>query len=163
MIEIKAPNIIPKINAPIIFFAGSIEMGKAINWQSKLAADLESSKCICLNPRRDDWDSSWIQDIDNPQFNEQVSWELAGLEKSDLIIYNFDPSTQSPITLLELGLYANTSKKVIVHCPEGYFRKGNVDIVCQRYNVSQVKSYVELLNSIREFLSHKEWAKNNIS
>lgn len=156
MIEIKAPQVIPKLNVPVIFFAGSIEMGKAINWQAQLAKDLEDADCICLNPRRDDWDSSWIQDIDNPQFNEQVTWELSGLEKADLVIFNFDPSTMSPITLLELGLYANTNKKVIVHCPTGYARKGNVDIVCKRYNVKTVNTYTELIYHIKQFLPHRK-------
>lgn len=153
MLEIKAPHLKPKTALPVIFFAGSIEMGKAIDWQAQLALDLKDIPCICLNPRRVDWDSSWVQSIDNAQFNEQVNWELSGLERADLIIYNFDPSTQSPITLLELGLYANSHKKLIVNCPEGYFRKGNVDIVCKRYGVTQVKSYDDLVFHIKQFLN----------
>ncbi len=39
-----------------IFLAGSIEMGKAVDWQTELTnklADLD--KVTILNPRRDDW------------------------------------------------------------------------------------------------------------
>ena len=50
----------------------------------------------------------------------------------------FDPETKSPITLLELGLYAR-SGKLVVCCPHGFWRRGNVDIVCDRYGVDQVK------------------------
>jgi len=49
----------------------------------------------------------------------------------------FDPNTKSPISLLELGLHAN-SGKMIVCCPKGFWRKGNVDIVCERYDVPVV-------------------------
>lgn len=55
----------------------------------------------------------------------------------------FDPKTMSPISLLELGLYA-TSKKLHVICPEGFWRKGNIEIVCSKYNIP-------LYNSIEEF------------
>jgi hypothetical protein len=46
----------------------------------------------------------------------------------------FDPNTKSPISLLELGLFAQ-SKKLIVCCPRGFWRKGNVDITCDRYGI----------------------------
>lgn len=44
----------------------------------------------------------------------------------------FAPETKAPITLLELGLFAR-SGKVIVGCPDGFWRKGNVEIVCARF------------------------------
>jgi len=40
---------------------------------------------------------------------------------------------------MELGLFAS-SGKCLVHCPEGFWRKGNVDIICQRHNIKQVNS-----------------------
>lgn len=61
----------------------------------------------------------------------------------------FDPNTQSPISLLELGLHARGGK-LIVLCPEGFWRKGNVDIVCEKYNVKQVASFEELIKAINE-------------
>ena len=60
---------------------------------------------------------------------------------------NFDPSSKSPITLLELGLFAKSSK-IIVCCPEGFWRKGNVDIVCERYGVKTVNTINELVSEI---------------
>jgi hypothetical protein len=134
-----------------VFLGGSIEMGKAVDWQTELATSLQdcSDDLILFNPRRDNWDSSWEQKIDNPQFNEQVTWELDHLDKADAIIFYFQPGTQSPITLLELGLYADTGKCVVV-CPEGFWRKGNVDIVCERYGVPQLKSVDELSQYIKE-------------
>lgn len=147
---IKSPNNINKrdFNKPSIFLAGSIEMGNAENWQEELTKYFERDFNI-FNPRRDDWDSSWIQSIDNPQFYEQVNWELNGLDKSDLIIMYFDPNTKSPISLLELGLYA-TSKKLHVICPEGFWRKGNVDIICKKYDIPLYETINEFINKIFE-------------
>ena len=82
-----------------------------------------------LNPRRDDWDNSWTQSINNPQFREQVEWELEAMEKADIIAMYFDKSTKSPITLLELGLFAHTGKM----------------IVCKRYDIKQVDTIEDLI------------------
>lgn len=123
-----------------IFLAGSIEMGKAENWQEHLEKELQKLGEVCvLNPRRDDWNSSWKQEIGNEPFYQQVNWELNGLEAADLIVFYFSPETQSPVTMLELGLFAR-SGKLVVCCPEGFWRKGNIDIVCKRYGIQMVDS-----------------------
>lgn len=133
MNQIKPPSRPETKFRTSIFLAGSIEMGNCEDWQSKVGKELKAVDVY--NPRRDDWDSSWVQDINNPQFFEQVTWELDMLDKCDIIFMYFDPTTKSPISLLELGLYAR-SKQMIVCCPDGFWRKGNVDIVCQRYGIS---------------------------
>jgi hypothetical protein len=86
-----------------------------------------------LNPRRDDWDASWEQSINNPQFKEQVDWELLGLESCDYIFMYLSPETKSPISLLELGLFA-TKKNFICCCPKEFWRRGNVEIVCSYHS-----------------------------
>jgi hypothetical protein len=133
-----------------VFLAGSIEMGAAENWQEKIEQETVHLKNICiLNPRRDDWDSSWKQDIQNEQFKEQVNWELEGLEKANLIVFYFSPETKSPVSMLELGLFAR-SHKLLVCCPEGFWRKGNIDVVCERYNIEQVNNLEEIIKKIKE-------------
>ena len=97
-----------------------------------------------MNPRRDYWDSSWPQTFENANFSQQVNWELNALDKADVIIMYFSPGSQSPISLLELGLYAN-SNKMIVCCPEGFWRKGNVDIVCDKYNIPLFEDMGDML------------------
>lgn len=121
-------------NQPSVFLAGSIEMGTADNWQQDLSDFFHSFGYNVFNPRRDDWDNSWVQEYKNPQFSQQVNWELNALERADMIIMYFDPNTKSPISLLELGLFTRT-KDIKVVCPEGFWRKGNVDIVCDKYNI----------------------------
>ena len=118
-----------------VFLAGSIEMGKAEDWQAVIPELFKDRNDLTFfNPRRDDWDSSWEQKESNPQFSEQVNWEMDKLDECDIIFMYFSPETKSPISLLELGLYAN-SEKMIVCCPYSFWRKGNVDIVCSRHNI----------------------------
>lgn len=138
-------------NKKSIFLAGSIEMGFAEDWQSELASRLLVDFNV-FNPRRDDWDSSWEQKFETPQFSQQVRWELDALDKADIILIYFSPNTKSPISLLELGLYAS-SGKVHVVCPEGFWRKGNVDIVCNKYNIPQYKS---INNFVDFFLKYEK-------
>jgi hypothetical protein len=126
-----------------IFLAGSIEMGIAEKWQESLGDWLLERNYNVFNPRREDWDSSWIQTYESPQFSQQVKWELNALEKSDIIIMYLDPNTKSPISLLELGLHAN-SKKLWVVCPDGFWRKGNVEVVCSLYDIPLFNSLEEL-------------------
>jgi len=148
MLVVKAPNAYPVGPRPLIFLAGSIEQGAAEPWQAELEAQLADLPGVLLNPRRDEWDAGWRQAADNPQFAEQVNWELAALEQADLIPMYFDPATKSPITLLELGLFSSHGK-LIVCCPDGYWRKGNVEIVCSRYGEVLVQTREEFLAAIR--------------
>ena len=159
MKQIKAPkNVLvqfkPTDKPRFLFLAGSIEQGKAEEWQERAARELKDSVWTILNPRRDDWDSSWIQSIDNEKFAEQVLWELEGLERSQGILIYFDPNTKSPITLLELGLVSTLLslkrlKEIVVVCPEGFWRKGNVDIVCKRYRLKQLNSLTDAITYFR--------------
>ncbi len=159
MREIKAPtNVLaqfkPTDKPRFLFLAGSIEMGTAELWQDRVARELKDSKWVVLNPRRNDWDSSWEQSINNEKFVEQVVWELEGLERSQGILIYFDPDTKSPITLLELGLVSTLLgterlKEIVVICPEGFWRKGNVDIVCQRYGLKQLNSLADAIRYFR--------------
>lgn len=132
---------------PMVFLAGSIEMGKAIDWQTEFCKRMSDLPVTILNPRRDDWDSSWEQKITNPKFKEQVEWELTALGIADIVVMYLVPGTMSPISLLELGLKAG-GRRLIVCCPEGFWRKGNVDIVCQRFNVQQVETFDELVEEV---------------
>lgn len=133
-----------------VFLAGSIEMGTAELWQEKVVNAFKFNVTF-LNPRRDDWDSSWEQDLNNPNFYEQVTWELNHLEKSDYVIFYFDPNTKSPITLLELGLMIGEhgGNKILVCCPHGYWRKGNVDIICQRYGVPMFENLDTMIVALK--------------
>jgi len=119
-------------------------MGKAIDWQEEVTNLFEGRSCIILNPRRGDWDSTWEPVSTNERFSQQVNWELDHLEACDLILMYLQPGTHSPISLMELGLFASTGKMVVC-CPEGFWRKGNVDIVAARHGVPVIPTYEEFL------------------
>jgi len=140
-----------------VFLAGSIELGSADNWQSLIEEELAATNIIIFNPRREHWDPSWLQSRTNPKFRQQVEWELNALEKANIIAMYFEPDTKSPVSLLELGLFAR-SGKLIVCCPEGFWRKGNVDIVCEKYNVKQVASLNDLAEHIIRIVNEDGFA-----
>lgn len=143
-----------------VFLAGSIEMGAAEDWQSALAERLSENPSIgaVFNPRRKDWDSSWEQSADNPKFSEQVNWELNHIECSDFIFFNFIPGTLSPITLAELGYAMGSLYRIIVCCPDGYWRQGNVEIMCQRYGIDMFRNFEEacqhLFDKVQDSYGH---------
>jgi hypothetical protein len=143
---IKPPVCLPlDLGAGSVFLAGSIEMGAATNWQRQVEVALDGLSVVILNPRRDAWDAGWVQSIGNPEFREQVEWELEAQERADVIAMYFDPATRAPVTLLELGLFAR-SGKLVVCCPDGFWRKGNVEIVCARYGVPLVAEFEEFVS-----------------
>jgi hypothetical protein len=146
--EFKAVKNISKRNfkTKSVFLAGSIEMGSAEDWQKKISDKLINLGYTVFNPRRDDWDSSWVQEFENPQFYQQVNWELNSLDQSDMIVMYFSPETKSPISLLELGLYAS-SGKIHVICPDGFWRRGNVEIVCNKYNIPLYETLNDFVES----------------
>ena len=135
-------------NYPGIFLAGSIDMGSSVDWQTEAQNKLDDCEVTFFNPRRDEWDSSWEQRATNPEFNGQVNWEMDKLEEADIIFMNILPESKSPITLLELGLHAN-SNRLIVCCPDGFWRKGNVEIVCHRFNVPLFNDFETAVAALR--------------
>jgi len=151
-----------------VFIAGSIELGKAKDWQTEFIEKLNKEPSlkkidfILFNPRRSDWDDSWKEDINNAQFREQVEWELEAQKIANIIPMHFEPKSLAPITLMEFGLNVQfrcvalqidgwgfipkLPSRLVVHCPKGFWRKGNIDIVCARYNIKQVETLNDLAN-----------------
>lgn len=149
---VYSPHPIPESSLPKIFLSGSIDNGQAVDWQTRLCDACADLDLIFLNPRRPDWDSTWEPVKSNPLFHEQVSWELDGLEQADLIVVYITAASKAPITLLELGLHARQDN-LVVCCEEGFWRKGNVDIVCERYGIKQVDTFDDLLAFLKSNLA----------
>lgn len=144
------PHPLPtKLDKLSIFLAGSIEQGQAENWQTQVMHALSDLDLIVFNPRRASWDKTWKQTIDNSEFRIQVEWELDALALADWIAMYFAPHTQAPITLLELGLFA-ASGKILLCCPDGFWRKGNVDIVANRFAIPCFATLGDLVSAIRQ-------------
>lgn len=131
-----------------VFIAGTIEQGASRDWQQEVIDRLDDLDVVVFNPRRTNWDPTWPQDASFAPFREQVEWELDRLDDSDLILLSLMEGTKSPISLLELGLHANYGK-LIVHCDPGFWRRGNVEIVCQRFNIPSFDTLNEAVGQLR--------------
>jgi hypothetical protein len=153
----KAPEKYTNDSKFTIFLGGSIEMNFAKMWQSELTSKLSEHNfdVRILNPRRDDFDAGQKQSIDNPYFKEQVTWELDGLDRADLIVMYLQPDTLSPISMMEIGIYINTldwNKQMIICCPNGFWRRGNIEVLVDRYpyHCTLVDSFDDLEKMIIE-------------
>lgn len=65
------------------------------------------------------------------------------------MVFYFDANATSPITLLELGYCIGSGKNIVVCCPDGYFRKGNVVITCRMAGIEPVNDYDEFVIAIK--------------
>lgn len=134
---------------PTVFLAGSIEMGAADEWQRRASSSLDSVCSRIYNPRRPDWDSSWEQGIDAPEFNAQVNWELDMIFHADLILFCFDKNTKSAITLQEHGICSVLKPQAChVYCPDEFWRKGNVDILSERAGMASYSTFSTLIAGV---------------
>lgn len=134
-------------NRRTVFLAGTIDQLEGQggrNWRYTAIEHLEDLEITIYNPLRHDWDSSWKQHPSFQPFKDQVTWELKGLEEVDVIMLYLEPGSKSPISLLELGTF-RTSKRMVVGCPEGFYRRGNVQIFCERYGIELVDTFEALL------------------
>jgi len=164
MIEYKAPKhgwYNPWDTRLKIFLAGSIEMGKAEMWQQRVTNELQNEDVIILNPRRDDFNPNAKQEKTDPYFSEQVNWEQDAIEGADIVFFYFAPGTMSPISLLELGeciglpdSCADDSRQFIVCCPQGYWRKGNIDIVCERNSIPVHESLDQAVGALLDLIEN---------
>ena len=138
-----------------VFLAGSIEQGKAVDWQKDIAASLEDLDGVLLSPRRDNWDADWPNDPDFSEFRQQVEWELEHIKLSDTVFFYFQPDTLSPISLLELGLVLGEGRKPVIVCPEGFWRRGNVLITAEQYGVEVLGSLEEGVDILRKTIENR--------
>lgn len=135
-----------------VFLAGTTSKVDKSDWRETLSTSLFDVPVTIYNPYRADWDSSWREDINFAPYREQVEWELDKQDKADIVVVYFHPATQAPVSLLELGICARVPGKAIVVCPEGYWKRGNVQIVCKKFGFEMVNSIDGLREAIMKRL-----------
>ena len=137
-----------------IFLAGAIDNGQAVHWQKQVTNRFQWYPNACFyNPRRDDWDASWVQSWDNPQFAEQVEWELDKIEDADHIFMYFPEKSVAPITLLEFGyIIGRCPTKLIVAAEPGYWRRGNLEVVCRRNKIELLSTLDQGIDELLKWL-----------
>ena len=135
-----------------IFLAGTIDMGSSRDWQQEFIQQLikasqnvkeQTGTIAVFNPRRPP-----EYGVSNPNFDlrDQIRWELEHLEKANTIIMYIIGSSKSPVSLIELGLFAR-SKKLTVICEPDYFRYTNVEETCKFYNVDFYNDYNKFIEN----------------
>lgn len=145
---ITAPAPLPD-SGDAVFLGGAIDMGKAVNWQQQVIDGLAQYDVYLLNPRRSDWNATWKQSKDDPNFRQQVEWELDAQMFATDHVYVFPKDSQAPITFLELGRFSRRSN-VIVCCEEGFFRQGNIEIFCEREDIPLVPTINDLIAELQD-------------
>lgn len=155
---VRAPSC-PEVTSsqPSVFLAGTTSGTKSGNpggtprpdWRETLIGTLSHLPVTVYNPLRPDWESLLPEDATSTPFREQVEWELEMQQRADVVVVYFGPDTDAPISLLELGLCAR-SNKAIVACHRGYRKRGNVEIVCQRYRITFLNAEEDWATSVLE-------------
>lgn len=136
------------------FLAGTIDQNNSVDWQKEIPKKFKDyDNLVFYNPRRPNWDATWGQTIEDKNFKQQVDWELQALDVADVIFMTFLPNSKSPISLLEFSLYAN-SDKMIVYCPEDFYRSGNVYITALRYNIPVYKTLEEATSALKKYIDN---------
>ncbi len=138
-----------------IFLAGSTsKVDGGADWRETLSSSLARHPITIYNPHRADWDATWREDVDFAPYREQVLWELGRQAGADLVVVYFHPATQAPVSLLEFGLAAGAGPgRVIAVCPEGYWKRGNVQIVSRKLGVELLDDIGQLEEAITKRLS----------
>lgn len=118
----------PPLSDLTVFLAGTIDQGNSRDWQSDIIKELSVvpvsyGDVSFVNPRRPDWDSNWHDN--HPELIKQIRWELSELQHASLILMWIEPHSKSPITLLEMGLFANRDN-LVIGCPDEFYRSTNV-------------------------------------
>lgn len=130
-----------------VFLAGTIDNGNSFNWQEEVIKEYTErfgDDIIFYNPRRPDC---------NPMdLTHQIKWEQAHLDGADLIVMCLLDDSKSPISLLELGLYAQ-SNKIIVFCNSKFYRYQNIELTCEKYGIPleefNIENIVQIINAFK--------------
>lgn len=154
-----------------IFFSGSVKSSMDRDWQVELTKSLSHLPVTVFNPRRvgiaeviqchtniiqPDWDNSWVEDIQDLRFRHQVNWELDHMKDADLVIVYFAAKGLSAVTLLEFGLCVAKMEgrkgTMLVCCEPKYERRGNVQVVCAKYDIKLMEGLDGVEDIVKEVL-----------
>jgi len=150
-IIIESPNEIysaKNINNVKLFLAGGIT--ECEDWQSYVCEELKDIEELTIyNPRR----KSSVFNVE-----EQISWEYSHLNNADIIFFWFSKETLNPITLYELGMWANSRNDIAILLgvdPE-YKRKIDVNIQTQLAKPGTIiyDNIPDMLEKLQDIFKH---------
>ena len=157
---ILAPLSEPPLHPRTIFLSGTTTAIKddAVPWRDTIFQQLAKKPVTIYNPFRPDWGSDW-KDLSHPSYREQLAWEVEHLDKADLVCVYLHPSTEAPISLLELGLVAKRGSAAVVCVPDGFKHRANVLYVCEKFGCEVVEKMDDFVGYIEK---HFELASDNV-
>ena len=131
-----------KLGSKSVFLAGTIDNGDSLNWQDKVIIELINLgiDCEIYNPRREHWNTNPTKE----ELEKQIEWEQNHLDSANVIAMVLLDDSKSPISLLELGLYAKENK-LIVFCTSKFYKFDNVRMTCKKYNIELVQDLNPLI------------------
>ncbi|KAG9242628.1 hypothetical protein BJ878DRAFT_159774 [Calycina marina] len=146
----------PQAGEKSIFLAGTVDYAAVDSglptWRETITTSLSHLPITVYNPHRRVWD--FKEDINDPRFVEQTTWEMDMMDRATVVIlFIHDREEKAPVSLLELGLGARKGKgNMVVRCPEGFWRRGNVQVVCQRFGIPMVESVEQVTKIVEKML-----------
>ena len=146
MTYVEAPTEHSGGDRPSVFLAGGIT-GTG-NWQQTVAALLDRTDLVVLNPRRRQFP------IDDPSAAEQqIRWEFRHLRRATARAFWFPGATLCPIALYELGAWSAAPGPLFVGVDPQYARRADVEIQTKlvRPDVTVVYSVEALANQILDW------------
>ncbi len=120
---------LPKKNSDklFVFLAGSMGGDENGTWRERIMSDLRD-EFVFLDPTCHNHAS-----LDADGMKKHIQWELDAMELADSILLRFLPESESPISLIELGLYTFTDKLIVV-CPKAFYKYNYLNVLCEKYN-----------------------------
>ncbi len=125
------------------FLAGSIDLDLSGNWRKAVIEEINDSMHF-FDPTRTDHNK-----LNDTQMKEHIKWELDALNLSDRILLNFLPNAKSPISLAELGMYVRSSKLMVV-CPDQFYQRRYVGVLCDKYDTPFFDSLEEAVKHLKD-------------
>lgn len=98
----------------------------------------------------------------DPKFKAQTEWELRHLESATFVVVWFDKEPKAPVSLMELGLRAGSGKALVVGCQEGFWKRGNVQAVCARFDLSLEDTLDGLARQLSEVINKEAGNHNGV-
>ena len=129
-------------NKQYVFLAGSIDLYLSTNWRAEIINKIGQTFHF-FDPT-----IASHNELTDVEMKNHINWELDAMNMADKIILHFLPTAKSPISLVELGLYA-TSKKLIVICPKLFYKSRYVYTLCEKYNVPVFENLDESLSMLK--------------
>lgn len=149
-----------------VFLAGSIDMGAATDWQSKLIAHAgcsfdENDNITFYNPRRTGGFSG-EQTLEDDDFAAQVNWEIDRIDRANIVVFYITAESWAPITLWELGYFlgkqealkdiadCNQRQRIVIGVEQGFWRRGNIEVMCDRLGILLVDNLIDVAYALEQ-------------